>query len=259
MKMTEKEIFDFLNEKADGYNQPSYIESDPLQIPHRYELKQDVEISAFLAATIAWGNRKSIIKDAEKIMDFMGNSPYDFIMNTRENHFSKIRDKAIHRTFNGEDLLEFSMNLKRLYQHQNSLSYYFKTKTEEENFYHALERFRSEFLRDKNHRSRKHVSSTYKNSAAKRLMMFLRWMVRKDSKGVDLGIWNDLNPAKLSCPLDVHSGRVARSLGILNRKQNDWKAVEELDIVLRKYNSSDPAIYDFALFGLGISNELRLK
>ncbi|AQX84803.1 TIGR02757 family protein [Elizabethkingia bruuniana] len=255
--MTEKEIFAFLNEKADAFNHPEYINSDPLQIPHRYSMKQDIEISGFFAATLAWGNRKSIITNATKIMNFMGNSPYDFVMNAKESDFKSIEDKAVHRTFNGEDLKQFIFNLQRLYQEQESLAYFFQPKDDEQNFYHALERFRTAFLNENNHRCYKHVSSTYKNSAAKRLIMYLRWMVRKDKRGVDLGIWSGLDQKKLSCPLDVHSGNIARQLGILNRKQNDWKAVEELDVKLRKYNSEDPALYDFALFGLGVTKELE--
>ena len=255
--MTEKEIFTFLDEKADAFNHPEYIESDPLQIPHRYTVQQDIEIAGFFAATIAWGNRKSIITNANRIMDFMGNSPYNFVMNAKEAHFESIENKAVHRTFNGDDFKQFVLNLQRLYKEQESLSYFFTPGEEEDNFYHALERFRNSFLNNNGHRSYKHVSSTYKNSAAKRLMMYLRWMVREDKRGVDLGIWSHLGQQKLSCPLDVHSGNIARQLGILVRKQNDWKAVEELDIKLRMYKPKDPALYDFALFGLGVTKELE--
>lgn len=254
--ISEKEIFDFLDEKVDAFNRASYIDDDPLQIPHRFNLKQDVEISGFLAATIAWGNRKSIIKDCEKMLAFMGNAPYDFVRNAKPSDFISIEGKSVHRTFNGEDFKHFIFNLQRLYREQDSLAFYFSPRGNEYNFYHAIERFRESFLQDKNHRSQKHVSSPYKNSAAKRLMMFLRWMVRKDRRGVDLGIWNPLGQQKLSCPLDVHSGRIARQLGILHRKQNDWKAVEELDSILRKYRPKDPAAYDFALFGLGVNGEI---
>jgi len=257
--MTEEEIFDFLNKKADEFNKPEYfIYTDPLQIPHRYSIRQDIEISGFFSATIAWGNRKSIIANANKIMDFMGNSPYDFVMSAKASDFSSIESKSIHRTFNGDDFKHFCLNLQRLYKLRDSLSFFFKPKENEKNFYHSLERFRSEFLNGSKHRSQKHVSSTYKNSAAKRLMMYLRWMVRKDKRGVDLGIWEHLDKRKLSCPLDVHAGNISRKLGLLTRKQNDWKAVEELDIILRKYNSEDPAIYDFALFGLGVAGDNML-
>ena len=249
--MTEAEIFDFLDEKAEEFNTPNYIETDPIQIPHRYSLKQDIEISGFFASIIAWGNRKSIIKNADKMMGIMGNSPYDFVMNAQERDFSMIEGKAVHRTFNSEDFKAFVFNLKRVYQENESLEHLFLLREGEENHYHSLERFRNIFLSSELHRSHKHIGSSYKKSACKRLMMYLRWMVRKDNKGVDFGIWDKLAPAYLSCPLDVHSGNIARKLGILQRKQNDWKAVEELDLKLRKYNSQDPALYDFALFGLG--------
>lgn len=250
--MTEKEIFAFLDEKAEEFNTPDFIGNDPIQIPHRFSLKQDVEVAGLFSATIAWGNRKSIIKSAEKIMDFMGNNPFDFIMSAKDKDFENIENKSIHRTFNGEDFKFFVQSLKRIYTQNESLENLFLLKNDEKNFYFALERFRTEFLGEGNGRTHKHISSSYKNSACKRLIMFLRWMVRKDNKGVDFGIWENISQKYLSCPLDVHSGNIARKLGILKRKQNDWKAVEELDLVLRKYNPKDPASYDFALFGLGI-------
>lgn len=249
--MTEKEIFTFLDEKAEDFNHPNFIELDPIQIPHRFSLKQDVEIAGFLTATIAWGNRKSIIQDAGKMMNFMGNNPYDFIMNVREKDLKHFENQSIHRTFNGEDFAFFLMQLHRIYQNNHSLEDLFLLKNQEGNFYYSLDRFRNSFFNNNSHRSQKHISSSFKNSACKRLMMFLRWMVRKDQKGVDFGIWQQIDAQYLSCPLDVHSGNIARKLGILQRKQNDWKAVEELDSIIRKYNPKDPALYDFALFGLG--------
>ena len=253
--MLESEVFDFLNQKAEEYNHPDFILLDPISIPHQFSLKQDIEISAFFASTIAWGNRKSIVSSAEKIIKFMGNSPFDFVLNAQEKDLEKIVSKAVHRTFSGEDFKQFIFNLQRVYQNQQSMEDLFLLNKGEENFYHAIERFRSSFLGEMTHRCHKHVSSTYKNSASKRLMMFLRWMVRKDKKGVDFGIWQKLPPQYLSIPLDVHTANISRKLGILQRKQNDWKAVEELDAVIRKYNAKDPAIYDYALFGLGVSKE----
>lgn len=253
--MSESEIFDFLNQKAEEYNHPEFILLDPISIPHQFSLKQDIEISAFFASTIAWGNRKSIISSAEKIINFMDDSPYDFVLNATEKDLKKIEVKAIHRNFSGEDFKQFIFNLQRVYQNQKSMEDLFLLNENEENFYHAIERFRNSFLGEMPHRSHKHVSSPYKNSASKRLMMFLRWMVRKDKKGVDFGIWQKLPPQYLSIPLDVHTANISRKLGILQRKQNDWKAVEELDAVIRKYNAKDPAIYDYALFGLGVSKE----
>ena len=254
-EMNFQELKDFLDEKADFYNNPSFIENDPLQIPHRFSLKQDIEIAGFLTATISWGNRKSIINDAEKMMNFMGNSPYDFIQNVAEKDLKPLEKISIHRTFNGEDFREFILNLKRIYSQNKSLESQFLIQENEENFYHSLHRFRQNFIGSTIHRSQKHVSSTYKNSSAKRLIMFLRWMVRSDKKGVDFGIWENINPKYLSIPLDVHTGNISRKLNLVQRKQNDWKTVEEMDAALRKFNAEDPAKYDFALFGLGVSKD----
>lgn len=253
--MKFQELKSFLDEKADQYNHPDFIENDPIQIPHRFSLKQDIEISGFLTAIISWGNRKSIIKSAEKMLDYMGNSPYDFVLNFSENDLKLIEGKPLHRTFNGEDFAQFIRNLNRIYLESQSLENLFLTRDNESNFYHSLERFRTSFLGEGKHRSHKHVSSTYKNSSAKRLMMFLRWMTRKDNKKVDFGIWDQLPQKYLSVPLDVHTGNISRKLNLISRKQNDWKTVEELDLVLRKMDSEDPAKYDFALFGLGVSGE----
>lgn len=253
--MNQSEIFNFLNEKAELYNSPDFIENDPIQIPHRFSIKQDIEISAFLTATISWGNRKSIIHDAKKMLNLMEDNPYDFVLHADHKTLTSLHNLTIHRTFNGEDLAFFISALQQLYKSYDSLEELFLVGEEEHNFYHALERFRTAFFQNNHHRSQKHISSTYKNSAAKRLMMFLRWMVRKDKKGVDFGIWKNIDQKYLSIPLDVHTGNMTRKLGLLTRKQNDWKSVEELDKILRKYNPEDPAIYDFALFGLGIDKE----
>lgn len=253
--MTFSELQDFLDEKADFYNNPDFIENDPISIPHRFSLKQDIEIAGFLTATISWGNRKSIINDAEKMLIFMGNSPYDFIQNVQEKDLKSLEKISIHRTFNGEDFREFILNLKRIYSQNESLESQFLVLDNEENFFHSLHRFRQNFIGENSHRSHKHVSSTYKNSSAKRLIMFLRWMVRKDKKGVDFGIWKNIDQKYLSIPLDVHTGNISRKLNLIQRKQNDWKTVEEMDLVLRKFNADDPAKYDFALFGLGVSKD----
>lgn len=247
---------EFLDEKADLYNHIDFIANDPIQIPHRFSIKQDVEITGFLTATISWGTRKSIITDAEKILSWMGNSPYDFVLNFKEKDMDLFHHHSVHRTFNKEDLNYFILNLSRLYKENDSLENLFLLKDQESNFYHSFNRFRTEFFReDEKHRSMKHVSSTYKNSSAKRLMMFLRWMVRKDGKGVDFGIWKNIDQKNLSIPLDVHTGNISRKLKIIQRKQNDWKTVEEMDLTLRKFDNVDPAKYDFALFGLGIAKE----
>ncbi|MCP2038212.1 TIGR02757 family protein [Chryseobacterium sp. HSC-36S06] len=253
--MTFSELKNFLDEKAEFYNAPEFIDNDPVQIPHRFSLKQDIEITGFLTATISWGTRKSIVNDAEKMLTFMEHSPYEFIRNVSVKELESLENRSIHRTFNGEDFREFILNLKRIYEENESLESLFSIQGNEANFYHSLERFRQIFIGNAQHRSHKHVSSTYKNSSAKRLMMFLRWMVRKDRKGVDFGIWQTIDPKSLSIPLDVHTGNISRKLNLIQRKHNDWKTVEELDLAIRKFDPADPAKYDFALFGLGVSGD----
>ena len=250
------ELKDFLDEKADVYNNVEFIQDDPIQIPHRFNLKQDIEIAGFLAATISWGNRKSIIKSADKMLQIMGNSPYDFVLNHSESDLNVIKDKSIHRTFNGEDFGYFISRFKEIYTENESLEDLFLVYENENNFQHAIERFRQKFLGVEKHRTHKHVSSPYKNSSSKRIIMFLRWMTRKDNRGVDLGIWQNINQKYLSIPLDVHTGNISRKLGLVTRTQNDWKTVEELDVAIRKFDDKDPAKYDFALFGLGVTKEL---
>ncbi|QUY58033.1 TIGR02757 family protein [Chryseobacterium arthrosphaerae] len=254
MKFEELRIF--LNEKADQYNAPDFIENDPIQIPHRFSVKQDIEIAGFLAATISWGNRKSIIKSAEKMLNIMGNSPYDFILNYSEKDLESLQDKSIHRTFNGQDFSYFIRQFNRIYKENESLENLFEVNENEISFLHAIERFRNSFLEAEKHRSHKHISSPYKNSSAKRIVMFLRWMVRKDKRGVDFGIWENTDQKYLSIPLDVHTGNISRKLGLVSRTQNDWKTVEELDKAIRQFDENDPAKYDFALFGLGVTKEL---
>ncbi|MBW8360304.1 MAG: TIGR02757 family protein [Weeksellaceae bacterium] len=254
--MNFEELKNFLDEKADQYNHAGFIEQDPVQVPHRFSLKQDIEIAGFLTATISWGNRKSILNSAEKMLSFMDHAPYDFVMNFSEKDLQPITGKPLHRTFNGDDLAQFIRNLGRVYRENRSLEELFLLHDGETNFYHSLERFRTVFLGTENHRSFKHVSSTYKNSSAKRLMMFLRWMVRNDGRKVDFGIWPQLDQKFLSVPLDVHTGNVSRKLELITRKQNDWKTVEEMDLTLRRFDASDPARYDFALFGMGVAKEI---
>ncbi|MDQ0780795.1 TIGR02757 family protein [Chryseobacterium sp. W4I1] len=251
-----EELKSFLNEKADQYNSPDFIQDDPIQIPHRFTLKQDIEIAGFLAATISWGNRKSIIRSADKMLDIMGNSPYDFVLNHSEKDLEILQNKSIHRTFNGEDFAYFIRQFSKIYKENESLENLFMIKDQETNFQHAIERFRNSFLETEKHRSHKHISSPYKNSSSKRIIMFLRWMVRKDKHGVDFGIWGNIDQKHLSIPLDVHTGNISRKLGLVSRTQNDWKTVEELDLAIRKFDEDDPAKYDFALFGLGVTKEL---
>lgn len=246
------ELKEFLDEKADQYNHPDFIDSDPIQIPHRFSTKEDIEISAFFASTFAWGNRKMIINKVNDLMNRMGNSPFDFLMNYSEKEFEKI-ESFKHRTFNAVDLDFYLHSLQNIYQNHGGLEPLFEFKNEDENSLNAIEKFRNKFLEiPHQNRSEKHLSSPAKGSAAKRLNMFLRWMVRNDKQCVDFGIWKNISPSQLVCPLDVHSGNVARKLGLMTRKQNDWKAASELNSNLKKFDAEDPVKYDFALFGLGV-------
>lgn len=250
--MTQAELKEFLDEKVELYNNPNFIESDPIQIPHSYSLKEDIEIAGFLAATIAWGNRKMIINNARKLMNIMGNTPYDFIMMHTENDLEKL-DDFVHRTFNSIDAVTFIKALKNVYQNHNGLEKVFAKNSEVNSNQKSISEFKKVFFEiPHQQRTTKHISDPLNNSAAKRINMFLRWMIRNDNKGVDFGIWKTISPASLSCPLDVHSGNVARKLGLLTRKQSDAKALFELDTNLRKFDPNDPVKYDFALFGLGV-------
>lgn len=250
--MTKAELKEFLDAKVLEYNHPKFLEDDPLQIPHLFTKKADIEISAFLTATIAWGNRKSIINNATRLMQLMGNTPHDFVMNHSEDDLERL-SPFVHRTFNGIDLGYFVTSLRNIYQNHGGLEAVFTTHQTKDSMQPAISRFKELFFElPHQNRTQKHVSDPNKGSAAKRINMFLRWMVRDNSTGVDFGIWNDINPAKLSCPLDVHSGNVARKLKLLKRKQNDAKALQELDKNLRKLDPTDPVKYDFALFGLGV-------
>ncbi len=250
--MNFSELKSFLDEKVTLYNSPNFIESDPIQIPHLFTLKEDMEIAGFLSATIAWGNRKMIIKNAHKMMDLMGNAPYDFVMSHNDNDLDKLAF-FVHRTFNGTDFITFIKALQNVYKKHGGLENIFSRSYPNLSFQNNIHEFKKVFFEiEHENRVQKHVSDPMNNSAAKRINMFLRWMVRQDNKGVDLGIWKNISPSVLSCPLDVHSGNVARKLGLLTRKQNDSKALAELDLKLRELDPYDPVKYDFALFGLGV-------
>lgn len=250
--MNALELKEFLDEKVIQYNNQDFIESDPVQIPHLFTRKEDIEIAGFLSATIAWGNRKMIIKNSYRMMNLMGNAPYDFVMSHRENDLERL-ESFVHRTFNGQDFASFIRSLQHIYKNHNGLEGVFTKHQETNSMQKSIHEFKKIFFEiDHLTRTQKHISDPLNNSAAKRINMYLRWMVRQDTKGVDLGIWKNISPAKLSCPLDVHSGNVARKLGLLSRKQNDGKALAELDLNLRKLNPNDPVKYDFALFGLGV-------
>ena len=246
---------DFLNEKAALYNQPAFIEKDPISIPRLFTKKQDIEIAGLFAAVLAWGNRTSIINNCNKLIKWMDNSPYDFIINHQDTDLKHTLQFA-HRTFNATDLLYFFAFLKYHYTQYNSLEDAFITHPyhQETDTGKALIHFHNYFFSIEHPpRTKKHIATPERNSACKRLNMYLRWMVRKDDKGVDFGIWHKISPAQLVCPLDVHVARVACKLGLLPVEKADWKNALYLTGLLKELNPADPALYDFALFGLGVA------
>jgi len=248
-----KDLKDFLDRKTEEYNSPAFIVTDPISIPHRFSRKEDIEIAGFLSATLAWGQRKTIISSSLRLLRLMDDDPWNFIMQAGPSDFERL-DTFVHRTFNGDDCLFFLQSLRAVYQYHGGLEAAFtKGYTENHNIREAIIYFRKLFFATAHlPHSRKHVSDPGKNSSAKRINMYLRWMTRNDRQGVDFGLWKFISPSDLMCPLDLHSGRVARKLGLLLRKQDDWKAVEELTANLRLLDPLDPVKYDFALFGLGV-------
>ncbi|NIJ52020.1 TIGR02757 family protein [Dyadobacter arcticus] len=262
MPSTEKEItsvssytIDLLEEKAEQYNKPEFIPFDPIGIPHRFSRKQDIEIMGFWAAILAWGQRKTIINKCLELSALMDNAPHDFVLNHQENDLKRLLHFK-HRTFNTTDTLYFIHFFQQYYRKHDSLEHAFSAHLEpdDETIENALIGFHDLFS-DSEHfptRTRKHIASPMRKSSCKRLNMFLRWMVRKDNKGVDFGIWNKIKPSQLVCPCDVHVDRVARLLGLIKRPVTDWQTAKELTASLRLINPNDPVKYDFALFGLGI-------
>lgn len=251
--MKKKELKQFLDVKSAEYNNLSFIENDPISIPHRFDKKQDIEISGLFAAVLAWGQRITIIRKCSELMGYMDNAPYDFILNHREDHLKPFLQFK-HRTFNPTDTLYFIHFLKSFYQRHESLEEAFVYQDPKKAVEEALNNFYGMFFSLENHppRTRKHIQSPGRKSACKRMNMFLRWMVRKDDSGVDFGLWKSLQPAQLICPCDLHVDRVARKFGLIQRKSTDWLTALELTEQLRKLDPDDPVRYDFALFGLGI-------
>jgi uncharacterized protein (TIGR02757 family) len=249
---------EFLEEKHDKYNRLEFIEDDPISIPHLFTLPQDVEISGFFAAILAWGQRKTIIKKCQLLLNMMDNSPYDFIMHHQENDLIPFLNFK-HRTFNDIDTLYFIEFFKWFYQSHDSLedAFFIKGRDQEVIMEHVLVGFQKIFfsLPDFPKRTKKHVSSPVTKSACKRINMFLRWMVRKDHHNVDFGIWKKIKPSQLIMPCDVHVDRIARRLGLITRKPTDWLTAVELTNNLKAFDNQDPVKYDFALFGLGIEEK----
>lgn len=255
-----KDLQAFLDERVEQFNRPNFIKDDPIQIPHRFSKLQDIEITGFWVAMLAWGQRKTIINKANELIDLMDGVPYDFIKNHSEKDRKRFLDFK-HRTFQATDTLYFLEFLQNYYQKNNSLEQAFSNHLTEndEHVGNALKNFHEQFfaLPDAPQRTRKHVSTPARKSSCKRLNMFLRWMVRNDDCGVDFGIWKNIRPAQLLMPLDVHVERVGRQLGLLERKQRDWRSVLELTENLRQFDAEDPVKYDFALFGMGVLEKTR--
>lgn len=257
------DLKNFLDTKVEQFNQPQFIVHDPICIPHRFTLKEDIEIAGFFAAILAWGQRKTIINKCTELLDRLDNAPFDFMRNHQDQDLKKLLGFK-HRTFNDTDLLYFTAFFKNHYQLYPSLedafipNEYKLQKATTVDLEDALNYFRAYFfsLEDFPHRTKKHISSPMQKSTCKRLNMFLRWMVRVDNNGVDFGIWNRLKPADLVCPCDVHVDRVARGLGLIRRKQTDWQTALELTNSLKLFDEKDPTKYDFALFGMGVENIL---
>jgi len=281
--MQNKELLhikELLDEKVILYNRRAFIEADPICIPHLFSKKEDREIAGFLAATIAWGNRKSILNNARKLMEWMDMSPHQFILDHSQKDLAPFKN-FVHRTFNGTDCVFFIRSLHNIYKYQGGLENAFNTDSrslssfdtnytnppiihnytnwtsDKPGLQERIIHFRNVFLAIRHpSRTEKHISDPGKKSSAKRLCMYLRWMVRHDNKGVDFGLWKNISPADLCLPLDVHTGNISRRLGLLTRKQNDWQAVEEITNVLRAFDPKDPIKYDFALFGMGVNGEM---
>ncbi|HLG03846.1 MAG TPA: TIGR02757 family protein [Bacteroidia bacterium] len=260
---SNEELYDLLETKTLEYNRPAFIALDPVSIPRRFTRKEDIEIAGFFSATIAWGQRPVIIRNAEKLMHIMSDEPYEFVLSASKKDLKKL-DEFVHRTFNGRDAAYFVRALRNIYSRHGGMEKVFasgipkKIATGSFPAFNMIAHFRKIFLSVSHEkRSEKHLANPAAGSNAKRINMFLRWMVRRDNAGVDFGLWKKISPSLLCCPLDVHVGNVARKLGLLHRKQDDWKSVEELTARLRVFDPLDPAKYDFALFGMGIFEKLK--
>lgn len=252
------QIKKLLDDKRRLYNQPSFIKDDPISIPHRFTKKQDIEISGLFAAVLAWGNRTSIINSCSKLMQWMDNSPYEFILNHKDTDLKPFLSFA-HRTFNATDVLYFIYFLQYHYSQHQSLEDAFvpQKKYKQDTVEQALVHFHNYFFSIEHpDRTRKHIATPLRKSACKRINMYLRWMVRKDKQGVDFGLWKKINMSQLVCPLDVHVASVAHRLGLIDNEKSNWQNAMQLTTALREMNPQDPAVYDYALFGIGMAERL---
>ena len=256
--LSHEELHDLLETLHDRYNRPEFIEADPISIPHSFERLEDREIAGFLAATIAWGNRKAIVKSARRMVEMMDYAPFDFTMNASAEDLQPLL-RYVHRTFNGQDFHDFVVALRSLCAKCGSVGEAVQGLYEREgSIQGVLAELRREFFEVEHcPHCEKHLSSIAKGASCKRLNMYFRWFVRRDNRGVDFGAWRRIPQSALYLPLDVHTGNMGRALGLLTRNSNDWKAVEEITSALRNHDSDDPVKYDFALFGAGIEGFLK--
>ena len=256
--MNKEELRDLLEHLHDKYNRPEFIEPDPISIPHSFSDRHDREVAGFMAATIAWGNRKAIVKSAARMMQYMDYSPADFVRNASASELAHLQS-YVHRTFNGQDFTDFVLAIRGITEHWGGIGEFFEQNyVATQSIPQVLSLFRKEFFSiEHNPHCEKHLSSIDKGAACKRLNMYLRWFVRRDDRGVDFGLWKKIPMSALYLPLDVHTGNMGRALGLLTRKQSDWKATDEITSSLREFCSADPVRYDYSLFGAGIDGYLK--
>ncbi len=258
-KMKSNKIKDYLDQQLIHYYSDAFIPNDPISIPHHFDKREDIEIAGFLTSIISWGRRDQILKNAHKMMALLEGNPHDFILD-KDKHDSLLTSGFVHRTFNCIDLHYFVKTLHEIYTNEGGLEHFFKKgiAMNDTNLKNAISLFKQNFFAfNPPSRTTKHLPDPQNGSAAKRFNMFLRWMVRTGNESIDFGLWTSISPSLLSCPLDVHSGRIARELGLITRKQNDWKALEELDAWLRTFDPEDPCKYDYALFSLGVNKDFE--
>lgn len=256
--MNKEELRYLLEHLHDKYNRPEFIEPDPISIPHSFSDRHDREVAGFMAATIAWGNRKAIVKSAARMMQYMDYSPADFVRNASASELAHLQS-YVHRTFNGQDFTDFVLAIRGITERWGGIGEFFEQNyVATQSIPQVLSLFRKEFFSiEHNPHCEKHLSSIDKGAACKRLNMYLRWFVRRDDRGVDFGLWKKIPMSALYLPLDVHTGNMGRALGLLTRKQSDWKATDEITSSLREFCSDDPVRYDYSLFGAGIDGYLK--
>ncbi len=256
--LSREELCNLLEELHDRYNRPEFIEDDPISVPHSFSSRDDREVAGLLASTIAWGNRKAIVKSAHRMMQYMDNAPSDFVRNASDRELAMLKS-YVHRTFNGEDFIDFVRGVRGICERFGGIGNFVEERyVTTGSMAQVLSDFRREFLAcDHNPHCEKHLSSIDKGAACKRLNMYFRWFVRRDDRGVDFGEWRRVPMSALYLPLDVHTGNMGRALGLLRRRQSDWKATVEITESLREFDAEDPVRFDFSLFGAGIDGFLR--